>query len=178
MKKIFTTTILSAMIFMLNFGTAKAVERVQVCDFGLYTMINKLAESGLTLTPFIVDGTSWVTPPDNDGLSEYFYRFNDAILVIDFGVNGDGYVSDILIFSSSDNTNIEDYGKVIYHICKVLGMNDDMAEYMFHYRRATTSSGNPPGVEINNRAIILYEESVNNSPIGDLLTTFYAVSLK
>ena len=69
MKKIFTTAILTVMIFLLNIGTVKAAEEVQVCDFGLYTITKKLEESGLNIKP-------WADCPSDDGLYyNYFLSF-------------------------------------------------------------------------------------------------------
>lgn len=164
MKKCFITAILFAMIF-LSFGKAKA-EVVQVYDSGLYTMTNTLAENGLKIT-YLQKVIS------SDGLYyEYFYQFNDYIW-IDFAVNGDGYISAIHLLISYD-ADVNDYQKVVYQICKVLGMTDEMAEYMFYNRRGLPNDVSP-NVKVNNRAIIFRERNVIQH--GVIGATFGAFSL-
>lgn len=168
MKKIFTTAILTVMIFLLNVGTVKAAESVQVCDFGLYTITKKLEETGLNIKfSFSTDG------PAEDGLYDYFYLFNNV--TINFAVNGAGYVSSIQV--QAFDVDIDDYRKVILHICKVFGMTDEMAEGMFYYRRGVPPDGAPPGVKINNRVIVLDERAVHND-IMDFDSMFYALPLE
>lgn len=167
MKKIFTTAILTVMIFLLNVGTVKAAEEVPVCDFGVYTITKKLEETGLNIKfSFSTDA------PSKDGLYDYFYLFNNV--TINFAVNGAGYVNSIQI--EAFDVDIDDYRKVILHTCKVLGMTDEMAEYLFYYRRGVPPSGADPGVEINNRAVFLNEVDVD-SDIMDFDSMFYALPL-
>ena len=75
MKKIFTAAILTVMIFLLNVGTVKAAEAVQVCDFGVYTITKKLEETGLNIKfSFSTDAYS------KDGFYDYFYLFNKSTI--------------------------------------------------------------------------------------------------
>ena len=148
MKKFFITGMLSAIIFLVNFGTATAGELVQIYDSGVYSMKETLAKNDINLILI------HQTPPLYDGIANYAYKFTNEIMVV-FGTNGNGYISDIQIIAKySAKTN--DYEKIIVAICKALGMTDDMAYFMIQYKDGTNDGF--PSVTINNRRIFVMEE--------------------
>ena len=142
---------------LTNVPKVSAETIVRVYDYGVYAMTKALEENGVPVT-FVPPKRPLSSNPE--GNVPYIYDVNfDKEISIAFSVNGEGYIEDIVIFPHS--ASIANYEKVVIQICKILGMNNDEAKFLFD-NRASKQGIALVNCADKNRSFIMQELEITN----------------
>lgn len=161
MKAMKVALLMFVTMFLLNTQTVSAETFVRVYDSGVYAMTKALEENGVPVT-FFKKG-----PALDDGAIPYVHypNFEKEIAIL-FNVNAEGYISDIVINPYS--ASMANYEKVVIQICKVLGMSDNEAKFLFDNRRSYQEVARVYCAN-KNRSFIMSEENINNGIFNTIM---------